>query len=149
MLQDPSLLSLLLALWSPMIVVVILVLVLSLVVHVWRLLSGKSRINGGSTWLWHELLEGMLELGIRLEWGGLLIVVGRGLVWLIWTVRVYRSRERLVWLLLVRVVLITVLLEGLLIVLILRVLLLRLLILVGDRLVLLGLLILVARWRAL
>jgi hypothetical protein len=69
-----------------MIVVVILVLVLILVVHVWRLLSGKSRINGGSTWLWHELLEGMLELGIRLEWSGLLIVVGRGLVWLIWTI---------------------------------------------------------------
>ena len=121
-----------------MIVVVILVLVL--VIHVRRLLSGKSRINGGSTWLWHELLEGMLELGIRLEWSGLLIIVGGGLVWLIWTVRVYRSRERLVWLLLVRVVLVGVELEGLLIVLILRVLLLRLL----DGLVLLGLLVLIA-----
>jgi len=128
-LQDPSLLTLLLALWSPMIVAVILVLIL--VVHIWRLLSGKSRIDGGPTGLWHELLEGMLELGIWLEWNGLLIIVGRGLVWLIWTVRVYRSGERLIWLLLICVVLVRVLLEGLLIVLILRVLLLRLLILIA------------------
>lgn len=140
--HDSSLLALLLALWAPMILVVILVLVL--VVHIWWLLSGESRIDGGSTWLWHELLEGMLELGIRLEWSGLLIIVGRGLVWLIWAVRVYRSGERLVCLLLICVVLVRVLLEGLLIVLILRVL----LILVGDGLVLLGLLILYG-WRAL
>jgi len=141
-LQDSSLLTLLLGLWTPMIVVVVLVLVL--IVHVWSLLASKSGINGGSTWLWHELLEWMLELGIRLEWSGLLIIIGRGLVWLVWTVRVHRSRERLVCLLLECVALVRVLVEGLLIVLILRVLLLRLLILVGYRLVLLGLLVLIA-----